>query len=94
MKLQSGSRIGRGGWVALAVALALAQGGCGALVQKIDDLFAPSSGWAKNGVAEEDQRRDEQACDSAAVKAHGPGGGARLAYEHCMRAKGYELTAK
>ena len=88
-------RAGRArGAAALALALVVVHGGCGTIIQKIEDLFAPVSGWSKPGVTDEEQKRDEQSCDSAAVKAHGPGGGARLAYENCMRAKGYELAAK
>lgn len=83
----------RGRSAALVVALGLGLGGC-FMVRPIDDMLAPSSGWAKSGVTAEEQERDEQACDSAAVKRHGPGAAARLAYERCMRAKGYELTAK
>ena len=82
------------GGAALALLLVVAQGGCAVMIQKVDDMFAPVGGWSKDGVEAEDQKRDEQVCDAAAVKAHGPGGGARLAYEHCMRTKGYELTAK
>jgi hypothetical protein len=80
--------------VALVLALAVAHGGCGTVIEKVDDLLAPVGGWSKPGVTDEERKRDAQECDSAAIKAHGPGGRARLAYEHCMRARGYELATK
>jgi len=48
------------------------------------------SHWTKSGISDEDRRRDETACDETARRAQGMGA-ARLAYEECMRGKGYEF---
>lgn len=80
--------------LALAGVLAISFSGCFGMWSKVDGALAPVGGWSKPGVSEAERRRDQERCDEAALKAHGPGGEARLAYEQCMRATGYELTAK
>jgi hypothetical protein len=82
--------------IALALVI-VTLGGCTAgawLFGAIADSLSPVSGWSKPGASEEDVRRDRNECDAAALKEHGPGPAAHLAYERCMRHKGYELAEK